>query len=92
MESLISMEFLLSIDSVLSMATGVVIALLVTQISKGWGFGLIGNLVAGLIGGLFGGAIFNTLDIMDIGDYADPIIAGAVGATLVLLVGGAIRR
>lgn len=92
MESLISMEFLMSIDSILSMASGIVIALLVTQFLKGWGFGLIGNLVAGLVGGLFGGAIFNTLDIMDIGDYADPLIAGAVGALLVLLVGGAIRR
>lgn len=92
MESLISMEFLMSIDSVLSMASGVVIGLLVIQFMKGWGFGFIGNLAAGLVGGLFGGAIFNTLDIMDVGDYADPIIAGAVGAILVLLVGGAIRR
>lgn len=92
MESLISMEFLMSIDSILSMASGIVIALLVTQFMKGWGFGWIGNLVAGLVGGLLGGAIFNTLDIMDVGDYADPIIAGAVGAIVVLLVGGAIRR
>jgi uncharacterized membrane protein YeaQ/YmgE (transglycosylase-associated protein family) len=92
MESLLSMEFLLSPDSIICMISGAVIGVLAAQFIKGWGFGLIGNLVAGLIGGLLGGAAFNTLDIIDLGDYADPIIAGIVGAAIVIAIGGAIWR
>lgn len=92
MESLLSAEFLMSIDSILAMVSGAVIGLLIAQLMKEWSFGLPLSLLLGLVGGLFGGATFNMLDVMDIGDYADPIIAGAIGAAVVLLVAGAIRR
>lgn len=92
MESLLSVEYLMSVDSILAMVGGAVIGLLIAQFMKGWSFGLLISLVLGLVGGLFGGATFNMLDIMDLGDYADPIIAGAIGAVVVLLVGGVIRR
>ena len=92
MESLLSAEFLMSIDSILAMVSGAVIGLLIAQLMKEWSFGLPLSLLLGLVGGLFGGATFNMLDVMDIGDYADPIIAGAIGAAVVLLAAGAIRR
>lgn len=92
MESLLSVEYLMSIDSILAMVSGAVIGLLIAQFMKGWSFGLLISLVLGIVGGLFGGAAFNMLDIIDIGDYADPIIAGVVGGVVVLVVGGAIRR
>ena len=92
MESLLSAEFLMSIDSILAMVSGAVIGLLIAQLMKEWSFGLPLSLLLGLVGGLFGGATFNMLDVMDIGDYADPIIAGAIGAAVVLVVAGAIRR
>ena len=92
MESLLSAEFLMSIDSILAMVSGAVIGLLIAQLMKEWSFGLPLSLLLVLVGGLFGGATFNMLDVMDIGDYADPIIAGAIGAAVVLVVAGAIRR
>ncbi len=92
MESLLSVEYLMSIDSLLAIISGAVIGLLIAQLMKEWSFGLPLSLLLGLVGGLFGGATFNMLDVMDIGDYADPIIAGAIGAAVVLLVAGAIRR
>ncbi len=92
MESLLSAEFLMSIDSILAIVSGAVIGLLIAQLMKEWSFGLPLSFLLGLVGGLFGGATFNMLDVMDIGDYADPIIAGAIGAAVVLLVAGAIRR
>jgi uncharacterized membrane protein YeaQ/YmgE (transglycosylase-associated protein family) len=92
MESLLSAEFLMSIDSILAMVSGAIIGLLVAQWMKEWSFGLIISLLLGLVGGLFGGAAFNMLDVMDIGDYADPIIAGVIGGAVVLVVAGAIRR
>lgn len=92
MESLLSMEFLMSMDSILCIVSGAVIGLLAAQFIKGWGFGLTGNVVIGLVGGLISGGVFNTLDILDVGDYADPIIAGVVGAVLCLGIGGGLRR
>jgi len=92
MESLVSAEFLLSPDSIICMITGVIIGVLMAQFLKGWGFGLIGNAVVGLVGGVIGGSVFNTLDIIDVGDYADPIIAGIVGAVILIPVGGVIWR
>ncbi|MCE7986406.1 MAG: GlsB/YeaQ/YmgE family stress response membrane protein [Caldilinea sp. CFX5] len=82
----------MSIDSILAIASGAVIGLLIAQFMKEWSFGLLISLLLGLVGGLFGGATFNMLDVMDIGDYADPIIAGVIGAAVVLVVAGAIRR
>lgn len=88
----ISMEFLMSIDAVLAMLGGVVIGLLVTWFIQGRGFGLVGNLVTGLVGGLVGGVLFNWLDFMDVGDYADPLIAGAVGGIVLLAIVLMVRR
>ncbi len=88
----ISMEFLMSIDAVLSLVGGVIGGLLVVFLMKGRGFGLVGNLGTGLVGGLVGGVLFNWLDIMDVGDYADPLIAGAVGGAVLLAIVVAVRR
>lgn len=92
MESLLSSEFLVSPDSLICMITGVIVGLLMAQLLKGWGFGLIGNGVVGLVGGVIGGSVFNSLDIIDVGDYADPIIAAIVGAVILIPVAGVIWR
>ena len=48
---------------------------MVWQLLKGWGIGLVGNLVLGAIGGVIGGYAFDVANIIDVGDYADPVIA-----------------
>ncbi|MFZ4658438.1 MAG: hypothetical protein ACOYNY_15595 [Caldilineaceae bacterium] len=92
MESLLSMEFLFNPDSIICMISGVVAGVVMAQFLKGWSISLVGNIVAGLVGGLFGGAVFNSLDFMDLSDYADPIVAGIVGAVVVITVGGVLWR
>ncbi|MEZ4711843.1 MAG: GlsB/YeaQ/YmgE family stress response membrane protein [Caldilineaceae bacterium] len=56
------------------------------------GLGLIGNIVVGIIGGLIGGIVFNALDVLNVGDVADPLIAGAIGAIVLLAIVGVIKR
>ncbi|MEZ4862308.1 MAG: hypothetical protein R3C14_13415 [Caldilineaceae bacterium] len=92
MESLISGEYLMSIDSIICLISGAVIGLLAAQLFKGWGFGLIGNILIGLIGGVLGGAVFNNLDVMNLGDFADPIVAGLVGGTIFVGIAGLLRH
>lgn len=92
MESIISAEFLLSIDAVLCLVSGAALGLLVGQFMQGWGVGTAGNIVIGLIGGLVGGLLFNWLDFLNVGDYADPIIAGIVGAAVLLGIVSVLRR
>ncbi len=86
------MDFLLSIDSVICLITGAILGGLAAQLMKGRGFGLIGDIVVGAVGGVIGGLVFDWLDVLHVGDIADPIIAGAVGAIILLAIAGAIRR
>lgn len=84
------MEFLMSIDALLSLIVGAIIGGLAGQVMKG--LGLAGNIAVGLIGGIIGGWLFDMLNLIDVGDYADPIIAGAVGSIILLAVVGVIPR
>lgn len=90
MESLMSMEYLMSIDSIICLLSGGIVGLLLGLLIEDRGFGLIGNTIIGMIGGVLSGGIFNGLDFLNVGDYADPIIAGVVGG--LILVGIATLR
>ncbi|MEZ4616640.1 MAG: hypothetical protein R2867_14225 [Caldilineaceae bacterium] len=69
-----------STDSVICAVTGLVVGVLAWQFLRSWN--LLLELVLGVVGGVIGGSIANGLDIMNVGDYADPIIAGTIGALL----------
>ena len=84
------MEFILSIDAVISLITGAIIGGLAGRVMKG--FGLMGNIVTGIVGGLIGGLLFDALDFMNVGDIADPAIAGLVGSVILLAIVGLVRR
>ncbi|MDW4550679.1 hypothetical protein R5H32_15055 [Defluviimonas sp. D31] len=84
------MEYLMSIDSIVSLISGAIMGGLASMFAKG--FGLVGNIAAGLAGGLAGGMVFDTLDFMNVGDLADPAIAGFAGSALTMAVVTAIRR
>ena len=84
------MEFLMSLDSVVCLITGGILGGLSGQVMKG--FGMIGNVAVGLIGRLIGGIAFDSLDIIDVGDIADPVIAGVVGAVILLGIVWVARR
>lgn len=59
---------------------------------KGYGFGLIGNVVVGVIGSFVGGWLFRRFDLLQ-GDGVIGALAGAtVGAVILLLLLRLVRR
>ncbi|MEM8863451.1 MAG: GlsB/YeaQ/YmgE family stress response membrane protein, partial [Chloroflexota bacterium] len=63
------------------------------QIMKGGGFGLIGNVIVGIIGSFVGGFLFsNVLGLGAVGFNLMGLLAAVVGAVILLLIVGIIRR
>lgn len=52
---------------------------------KGYGFGLLGNIVVGIVGSFIGGWLLNTLGIFPGGGILGAIIGATAGAVLLLL-------
>lgn len=61
-------------------------------ILKGGGFGLIGNIIAGVVGSFVGGWMFSKLGISIGSGLVSTIITSAIGAIVVLLIVGLLRR
>jgi len=61
-------------------------------ITKGGGFGILGNIIAGVIGSVFGGWLFGILDISVGGKWVGPLVTATVGAVVLLFAIGLIRK
>ncbi len=61
-------------------------------IVKGYGFGLIGNIVVGIIGAFVAGWLLPRIGIMIGGGIIAAIINAVIGAVILLLIVGVIRR
>lgn len=86
------MELIMSIDFVIWLLVGAVLGVVSGQFMKGGGYGIVGNVAIGVIGSVISGFAFDIVDFMDFGDLADPIIAGVVGATILLAAAALLRR
>jgi uncharacterized membrane protein YeaQ/YmgE (transglycosylase-associated protein family) len=64
---------------------GIIAGWLAGNLTKGGGFGLIGNLVVGVIGSFVGGYVFSLLGLSAYGTIAE-IIMATVGAVVLLFV------
>lgn len=64
---------------------GVCAGWLAGQLTKGTGFGLVGNLVVGVIGALLGGFVFQLVGLAATGLLGQLIVA-TVGAVLLLVL------
>jgi uncharacterized membrane protein YeaQ/YmgE (transglycosylase-associated protein family) len=71
---------------------GAIAGWLAGLIVRGFGFGLIGNIVVGIIGALVAGYLFPRLGIGLPGGVIGEILSAAVGAVIVLVIIGLIRR
>jgi uncharacterized membrane protein YeaQ/YmgE (transglycosylase-associated protein family) len=60
-------------------------------ITKGGGFGLVGNLVVGVLGAILGGWLFGVLGISVGGDFG-PLITAVAGAVALLFALSLIKR
>lgn len=71
---------------------GAVAGWLAGQITKGRGFGLIGNIIVGVLGALLGGWLFGVLGISVGGKLLGAVITAVVGAVVLLFLLAIIRR
>lgn len=83
------MEIITSMDFIIWLIVGTVSGVLAGQVMKG--NSLLGTIVIGIVGSVISGFVFDWLDFMDVGDIADPVIAGVFGAVILLAVAWAIR-
>lgn len=81
------------IDSIIVMiVVGAIAGWLAGQIMRGFGFGLIWNIVIGIIGAFIGVWLLTTLRIVPFAGFLGSIINATIGAVIVLLIVGLIRR
>jgi len=73
------------------LAIGAVAGWLAGVILKGGGFGLLVNIVVGILGAIVGGFAFGVLGI-SAGGILGSIITATVGAVLLLLVVGLLKK
>ena len=59
---------------------------------KGYGLGLIGDMVVGVIGSFIGGWVFNSLHLVHGSGFIGELIGATVGAILLLFVLRLVRR
>jgi uncharacterized membrane protein YeaQ/YmgE (transglycosylase-associated protein family) len=79
-------------DLLIFLLVGAIAGWLAGLIVRGFGFGLIGNIVVGIIGALVAGYLFPRLGIGLPGGLIGEILSAAVGAVIVLVIIGLIRR
>lgn len=71
---------------------GAVAGWLAGLIVKGYGFGLLGNIVIGIIGAFVGGWLLNALGIVALHGIVGAIVGATIGAVAILLLLSVFRR
>ncbi len=74
------------------LVVGAIAGWLAGLIVKGYGFGLIGNIVVGIIGAVIAGWLFPKLNIPLGTGWVGAIISSAIGAVILLVIIGLVRR
>jgi uncharacterized membrane protein YeaQ/YmgE (transglycosylase-associated protein family) len=62
------------------------------QIMKGYGFGLLGNIVVGIVGAVIAGWLLPRIGIFVFGGIVAEIINAIIGAVILLLIIGLVKR
>jgi len=77
---------------IILLVVGAIAGWLAGIIVKGYGFGLIGNIVVGVIGAFIGNLLFPSLGLWDIPGIVGVIVSATLGAIILLVIIGLIRR
>ncbi|MGH7487988.1 MAG: GlsB/YeaQ/YmgE family stress response membrane protein [bacterium] len=77
---------------IILLIVGAIAGWLAGQIVRGFGFGLIGNIIVGIVGAVIAGWLFPRLGINLGGGLIGSIIAAAIGAVILLFIIGLVRR
>ena len=74
---------------------GVLAGWIAGELTRGNGFGLLGNLIVGIVGALLGGFLFDLLDISTYGGLLGQLLMSVIGAVSFLFIlsfFGGVRR
>jgi uncharacterized membrane protein YeaQ/YmgE (transglycosylase-associated protein family) len=77
---------------IILLIVGAVAGWLAGVIMKGFGFGLIGNIIVGIVGAAIASWLFPRLGISLGGGILGAIIAATIGAIILLFVIGLVKR
>lgn len=75
-----------------SIIIGAIAGWLAGEIKRGFGFGLIGNIILGIVGAFVGSWLFTTLGISLGAGVIAHIIKAVIGALVILVIVGFIKR
>src|SRR5436853_7077107 len=86
-------DIMIGIDSfIVMLVVGAIAGWLAGQIVRGFGFGLLWNIIIGIIGAFLGVWLLTTLRIMPFAGFLGSIINATIGAVVLLAIVGLIRR
>ncbi len=77
---------------VILLAIGAIAGWLAGVIVKGYGFGLVGNMLVGVIGSFIGGWLFTNFHLVRGGGLLGSVIGATAGAVLLLIIVRLFRR
>jgi uncharacterized membrane protein YeaQ/YmgE (transglycosylase-associated protein family) len=83
----------IGVDSIIIMLiVGAIAGWLAGQIVRGFGFGLLWNIVIGIIGALVGVWLLKQLGFNPFAGFVGSIVNATIGAVILLIIVGFIRR
>jgi len=71
---------------------GAIAGWLAGNLTKGSGFGLVGNIVIGVLGALVGGYLFRSMGIWSDGGLLGTLVTSLVGAIVLLFLLSLVRK
>ena len=71
---------------------GGVAGFLAGLIVKGYGFGILGNIIVGIVGAVVAGMILPRMGLFPGGDIVGQIVSATIGAVILLVMIGLVRR
>jgi len=71
---------------------GAFIGWLAGKLTKGSGFGAVGNILVGIVGGALGGFLFDVVGLVEDGSLIGSLITGVVGALVLLFLVGKLKK
>lgn len=84
---------MIGIDSIIIMLiVGAVAGWLAGQIVRGFGFGLLWNIVIGIVGAFIGVWLLRQLGVMPGAGFVGSIVNAVIGAVVLLVIVGFIKR
>ena len=81
-----------SILSIVWLIIGAIAGWLAGQIVKGYGLGLVGNIVVGIVGAVIAGWLLPMVGFVLVGGYLAAIINAVIGAVILLVVVGFFKK